>query len=78
MSKPEDVGGEKSLERIHETQDSGRDTGIEESFDPVATKNLVWKQDLKIVPLAAAIYLLCFLDRSNIGEFERKLAMQTF
>ncbi|KAL1983637.1 hypothetical protein VTN96DRAFT_10136 [Rasamsonia emersonii] len=29
---------------------------------------LVWKQDLRIVPLSAAIYLLCYLDRSNIGN----------
>lgn len=31
-------------------------------------KALVWKQDLRIVPLCAAVYLLCYLDRSNIGE----------
>ncbi|KAK4864255.1 hypothetical protein LT330_010048 [Penicillium expansum] len=31
-------------------------------------KALVWKQDLRIVPLCAAIYLLCYLDRSNIGN----------
>lgn len=30
---------------------------------------LVWKQDLRIVPLCAGIYLLCYLDRSNIGSF---------
>jgi hypothetical protein len=30
-------------------------------------KALVWKQDLRIVPLCASIYLLCYLDRSNIG-----------
>ncbi|KAF7922074.1 uncharacterized protein EAE98_008285 [Botrytis deweyae] len=32
------------------------------------TKALVWKQDLRIVPLCAGIYLLCYLDRSNIGN----------
>lgn len=32
-------------------------------------KALVWKQDLRIIPLCAAIYLLCYLDRSNIGVF---------
>jgi len=31
-------------------------------------KSLVRKQDLRIVPLAASIYLLCYLDRSNIGN----------
>ncbi|KAF2096428.1 MFS general substrate transporter [Rhizodiscina lignyota] len=29
---------------------------------------LVRKQDLRIVPLSAGIYLLCYLDRSNIGN----------
>lgn len=31
-------------------------------------KALVWKQDLRIIPLSAGIYLLCYLDRSNIGN----------
>lgn len=42
-----------------------------EAVDPVLSareKALVWKQDLRIVPLCAFIYLLCYLDRSNIGE----------
>ncbi|KAJ5706669.1 hypothetical protein N7488_006470 [Penicillium malachiteum] len=29
---------------------------------------LVRKQDLRILPLSAGIYLLCYLDRSNIGN----------
>ena len=33
-------------------------------------KALVWKQDLRIVPLCAGIYLLCYLDRSNIGNWQ--------
>ncbi|CZT06890.1 related to putative tartrate transporter [Rhynchosporium graminicola] len=33
-----------------------------------ADRALIWKQDLRIVPLCAAIYLLCYLDRSNIGN----------
>lgn len=45
-------------------------TGVIEA--PVARtaedKSLVFKQDLRIVPLCAGIYLLCYLDRSNIGE----------
>jgi hypothetical protein len=35
----------------------------------VKQKALIWKQDLRIVPLSAGIYLLCYLDRSNIGMF---------
>lgn len=39
-------------------------------FDSVTPENrsLLWKQDLRIVPLSAFIYLLCYLDRSNIGN----------
>ena len=29
---------------------------------------LIFKQDLRIIPLCAFIYLLCYLDRSNIGN----------
>lgn len=31
-------------------------------------RHLVWKQDKRIIPLCAGIYLLCYLDRSNIGN----------
>ena len=31
-------------------------------------KALILKQDLRIIPLCAAIFLLCYLDRSNIGN----------
>lgn len=58
-------------------QDTVRDVDIETSlesstFDPtfinqVSERKLVWKQDLRIIPLTAGIYLLCYLDRSNIG-----------
>ncbi|KAI1821581.1 putative MFS transporter [Xylaria intraflava] len=33
-----------------------------------AERALRWKQDLRIVPLSAGIYFLCYLDRSNIGN----------
>lgn len=31
-------------------------------------RNLIFKQDLRIIPLTSFIYLLCYLDRSNIGN----------
>ena len=31
-------------------------------------KKLVRKQDLRILPISCGIYLLCYLDRSNIGN----------
>ena len=30
-------------------------------------RSLVRKQDIRLIPLCACVYLLCFLDRSNIG-----------
>ena len=33
-----------------------------------AERALLWRQDKRIVPLAAGIYFLCYLDRSNIGN----------
>lgn len=40
----------------------------ETPISPAAEKALLWKQDKRIVPLSAAIYFLCYLDRSNIGN----------
>lgn len=31
-------------------------------------KAIVYKQDVRVVPLCAFVYLLCYLDRSNIGN----------
>ncbi|CCO34784.1 putative transporter C1002,16c [Rhizoctonia solani AG-1 IB] len=36
--------------------------------DKAEERRLVWKIDLKILPASIIIYLLCFLDRSNIGN----------
>ena len=45
-----------------------RGTAPYSGYGSATDKALVWKQDLRIVPLCAAIYLLCYLDRSNIGN----------
>ncbi|KAI9651352.1 hypothetical protein NHQ30_001393 [Ciborinia camelliae] len=37
-------------------------------FDSAATKKLVKKLDLRLIPILAAIYLCCFLDRANVGN----------
>lgn len=36
--------------------------------DTPENRKLLWRQDLRIVPLSAFIYLLCYLDRSNIAN----------
>ncbi|KAK0625374.1 major facilitator superfamily domain-containing protein [Bombardia bombarda] len=38
------------------------------TFTPAQETALIRKQDLRIIPLSAAIYFLCYLDRSNIGN----------
>lgn len=38
------------------------------AYTPAQEKSLLLKQDLTILPLSAFIYLLCYLDRSNIGN----------
>lgn len=53
-------------------QDSSNNLEGAPAYDTAAEKALVWKQDLRIVPLSAFIYLLCYLDRSNIGEMRIK------
>lgn len=49
-------------------QDTSNSPEAAPAYDTAAEKALVWKQDLRIVPLSAFIYLLCYLDRSNIGK----------
>ena len=53
-------------------QDSSNSLEGAPAYDTAAEKALVWKQDLRIVPLSAFIYLLCYLDLSNIGEMRIK------
>ncbi|KEF60314.1 uncharacterized protein A1O9_01874 [Exophiala aquamarina CBS 119918] len=48
-----------------------RDVPVEHAASGIsAAENaaLVFKQDVRIIPLSAFIYLLCYLDRSNIGN----------
>ncbi|KAF4464139.1 tartrate transporter [Fusarium albosuccineum] len=56
---------------IPPSEKRGSDGGFQQEevvFDPVLQKSLIRKQDSRIIPLAAGIYLLCYLDRSNIGN----------
>lgn len=48
------------------------DSAVTPEEDVAKHKALVWKQDLRIVPLSAGIYLLCYLDRSNIGQTSQR------
>jgi hypothetical protein len=37
------------------------------TVDPVREKKLLWKLDLCICPLVMIIFLVAYLDRSNLG-----------
>ncbi|KAI0202331.1 major facilitator superfamily domain-containing protein [Astrocystis sublimbata] len=50
----------KLLEHVDETQYV--------HIDPVAERRLVRKLDIRLMPFTALIYLLCYIDRSNIGN----------
>jgi len=36
--------------------------------DPKAERALTWKMDLKVMPIVGFLYLICFLDRTNIAN----------
>ncbi|XP_044719807.1 major facilitator superfamily domain-containing protein [Hirsutella rhossiliensis] len=49
----------------------GNESALEQSrpaFTADDEKRLLRKQDARIIPLSAAIYFLCFLDRANMGN----------
>lgn len=50
----------------HEILDQWNRMSIEQkaSFE----KNLIWKLDMRLVPWLSLLYLLSFLDRTNIGN----------
>ena len=63
---------------IHKTQQATNDPMFAGDDDNVGgytgsnskmEKALVRRQDTRLIPLCAIVYLLCFLDRANIGDF---------
>ncbi|KAJ7321236.1 MFS transporter [Mycena albidolilacea] len=64
-STPTDLEKEKSEVDYREDSESQTNSYV---YDEAAEKALLRKQDIRIIPLSAAIYLLAYLDRSNIGN----------
>ena len=61
---------EKNVEMMKEGEgdaEAGPVARVEDEIDPVIEKRVRRKLDTHIVPLLSALYLLAFLDRSNIG-----------
>ncbi|KAH7338958.1 major facilitator superfamily domain-containing protein [Rhizoctonia solani] len=68
-----EVAGEKGVQAFHEKRDSVHsiETGVAGSgvgFAPEDTKRLLSKLDRTILPWMAGLFLLSYLDRSNIGN----------
>ncbi|TVY16389.1 putative transporter protein [Lachnellula arida] len=62
---------EKGIALVHSTTSeavSGVPNVSSIPFDEAATKRLLRKLDLRLIPFLALIYLLCFLDRTNVGN----------
>ncbi|CAN9460502.1 unnamed protein product [Alternaria alternata] len=69
-SEPKDENGEKKIESIKDNGDieAVPAAQVADEIDPVVEKRVRRKLDTHIVPLLSALYLLAFLDRSNIGN----------
>ena len=62
--------GQEKLAQLHvdERVVSANDrTAARFEIDPVAEKKLLWKLDLRVVPVLWFLFMLAFLDRTNIG-----------
>lgn len=60
--------GEKHVEDLVNTSDSSALEQGETTWDEAATKRLIRKIDWRLIPFLALLYLLSFLDRTNIGN----------
>jgi MFS family permease len=58
----------KNVEEGSITQTMSRGMSASFSLDPVAERRLVWKFDLRILPVLAVMYLFNSLDKSNLGN----------
>jgi len=65
VSTIDEKGGRVEL---YETVSTDSQTSIGPVFDEKATRRLVRKIDMRLLPFLALLYLLSFLDRTNIGN----------
>jgi hypothetical protein len=57
------------VEHADASSSSRRDSSILEVHDdPKLTRKLLWKLDLRILPMLALLFLFSFLDRTSIGN----------
>ncbi|KAH0593209.1 hypothetical protein MHUMG1_08931 [Metarhizium humberi] len=61
------AGGDNKA--VSDTDDMGVGTvATPPNFDHVDEKKILWKMDIRLIPMLALLYLLSFLDRGNIGN----------
>jgi hypothetical protein len=66
MTSP--ANNEKVLEGSINEKDAQIGTSEEIHIDPAAEKRLIRKLDLMLSPMMVLIFLVAYLDRSNIGK----------
>lgn len=53
---------------LHEHAMSVEEQGTVQEFDDVETARVLRKVDWRLLPVLSLLYLLAFLDRSNLGK----------
>ncbi|KAK0615184.1 high-affinity nicotinic acid transporter [Bombardia bombarda] len=67
----EETSEKKAVTLAEETSASASINNVDQEvqgWDEKATRRLLWRIDTHTIPFMALIYLLCFLDRTNIGN----------
>jgi len=70
----EKVDSSTPIASTHDADDTRRSI-VEGDFlppstpDPAAERRLRKKIDLHLIPIVSLLYLLCFIDRANLGTF---------
>jgi len=63
------VQDEKPIEGSVQEKDAQVGSSEEILIDPIAEKKLIRKLDLMLSPMMVLIFLVAYLDRSNIGKY---------
>ncbi|KAK3940924.1 major facilitator superfamily domain-containing protein [Diplogelasinospora grovesii] len=58
----------EKMEQLRDMESGKNELMPTVEYTEAEERAVLWKQDLTIIPLSAAIYFLCYLDRSNIGN----------
>jgi MFS family permease len=67
-SLPELEGGDLKITKTSESISDGIAASEALAIDPKAERALVWKFDLRLLPVLAVMYLFNSLDKSNLGN----------